>query len=62
MQFYLKATACCDECHWTGDFLVNKDLEVWHECNQGNVKFVPPELEIRIPKNPTQHVTLEVVK
>jgi hypothetical protein len=50
--FYLKATFVCSDCNFEKDVLINKDKEVYHECNQGNVENKVPEfvLPVHQPK------------
>lgn len=46
--FYLKARFVCPFCPHSEDVLINKDKEVYHECNQGNVRTLVPELKISV--------------
>jgi len=54
--FYLKATFICPECEYKEDVLINKDKEVYHECNQGNFRAVVPELKIPTSSQPVVNV------
>lgn len=44
--FYLKATFICPECEYKEDVLINKDKEVYHECNKGNKRCNVPEIKL----------------
>jgi hypothetical protein len=54
--FYLKATYVCSECEYKEDVLINRDKEVYHECNYGNRRTIVPELKIPTQKDPNQNL------
>jgi hypothetical protein len=45
-NFYLRATMVCPDCEGRFDVRINLDKEVYHECNEGNVKTIVPTLKM----------------
>jgi hypothetical protein len=46
IKIYFNATVVCPDCCDTGDVVLNKDAEYYHECNEGNVRAELPKIEM----------------
>lgn len=53
MEFYFTALAKCPNCNFKEDVVINRDAEVYHECNQGNVRANVPT--IKLPDEMIKH-------
>ena len=54
VEIYFTATVICPDCNSEGEVLLNRDAEVYHECNEGNVRAELPKIEL--PKGLIKHL------